>query len=77
MSKAPFLLEQGGTSHRQTTGCRRWDVDKSGGNKKDEWIIRAALNNVEDDIKEEATRALETMEEEKENEKRWTEFLEA
>jgi|TARA_Y100000031_G_scaffold13572_1_gene14327 hypothetical protein len=35
------------------------------------------LNNVEDDIKEEATRALETMEEEKENEERWTEFLEA
>ena len=40
-------------------------------------IIRAALENVEDDIKNEVAHALETMEEEKEREALYAEIWEA
>lgn len=51
----------------------RWDAAEDlgyigGVNKTAERIIRAALENVEDDIREEATHALEIMREEREHE---------
>lgn len=60
----------------------RWsaaeDLGYIGGvNKKAERMIRAALANVEDDIREEATHALEAMEEEKKHEILYAEVWEA
>lgn len=48
-----------------------------GGNRKAERMIRTALANIEEDIREEATHALEAMEEEKERETAYTESWEA
>jgi len=48
-----------------------------GGNKTAERIIRAALDNVEDDIREEATHTLEKMDEEKEHEALYAEIWKA
>ena len=60
----------------------RWSVAEDlgyigGRNKKAERIIRVALENVEDDIQEEADHALKIMEEEKEHEALYTEIWEA
>ncbi len=60
----------------------RWDAAESlgylgGENKKAERIIRTALENVEDDIREDATHALEILEEEKEREALYAEIWEA
>jgi hypothetical protein len=48
-----------------------------GGNRKAERMIRAALENVEDDIRKEATHTLEKMEEEKEHEALYAEIWKA
>ncbi|MFC1992170.1 hypothetical protein ACFLVC_05585 [Chloroflexota bacterium] len=60
----------------------RWDAAESfgylgGGNRVAERVIRAALENAEDGIREEVTHALEKMEEEKEHEALYAEIWQA
>jgi len=60
----------------------RWDAAESlgylgGGNRVAERVIRAALQDAEDGIREEAAHALEKMEEEKEHEALYAEIWEA